>query len=83
MSFLCSWPRIALLSLPFLLSTATYIQAAEADSAALTTYDQSFFAAYNAITAEDLLRRIPGIQDLLNFEPDECASSDHLRQMRA
>ena len=38
---------------------------AEADGAAVVTYDQSYFAQFNAITAEDLLRRIPGIQDLL------------------
>lgn len=45
--------------------------AAETDTAALTTYDQSYFSAYNAITAEDLLRRIPGIQDLLGGQQDE------------
>lgn len=49
------------------------VRAAETDTAALTTYDQSYFAAYNAITAEDLLRRIPGIQDLL-APPDDDGS---------
>ena len=36
-----------------------------AENAAVVTYDQAFFAGFSAITAEDLLRRIPGIQDLL------------------
>jgi len=71
MSFLRSCPHIAIVSLPILTGAAAPTKAAETDSAALTTYDQSFFAAYNAVTAEDLLRRIPGIQDLLNFEPDQ------------
>lgn len=47
---------------------------ADADTAALTTYDQTFFAAYNAITAEDLLRRIPGIQTLLDTPDDDEAA---------
>ena len=36
-----------------------------AENAAVVSYDQVFFAGFSAITAEDLLRRIPGIQDLL------------------
>lgn len=31
----------------------------------ITIYDRIYFADFNAITAEDLLKRIPGIQDLL------------------
>src|SRR5688572_7384823 len=38
------------------------------DSGAIVTYDQAYFAQFNAITAEDLLRRIPGIQDLLDSQ---------------
>ena len=36
------------------------------EGAAVITYDRSYFTQFNAITAEDLLRRIPGIQDLLD-----------------
>ncbi|MSO98873.1 MAG: hypothetical protein EXR11_11755 [Rhodospirillaceae bacterium] len=31
----------------------------------VVTYDRQFFAEFNALTAEDLLKRIPGIQDRL------------------
>lgn len=36
-----------------------------APDGALETYDRAFFAQFNAISAEDLLKRIPGIQDLI------------------
>ncbi|MBM3512422.1 MAG: hypothetical protein FJX59_01760 [Alphaproteobacteria bacterium] len=44
--------------------TATVAQPAPAPGA-LETYDRAFFAQSNAISAEDLLKRIPGIQDLI------------------
>ena len=30
-------------------------------------YDREYFSQFNVISAEDLLRRIPGVQDLMNF----------------
>ena len=30
-------------------------------------YDRNYFSQFNVISADDLLRRIPGVQDLLNF----------------
>ena len=38
----------------------------ETESSSTVVYDQAFFARYSVTTAEDMLRRIPGIQDLLN-----------------
>ncbi len=35
------------------------------ENGSVVTYDRAYLAAFNAISAEDLLRRIPGIQDLL------------------
>lgn len=45
----------------------------DAGTAALTTYDASSFTTFSAITAEDLLRRIPGIQALLDPPDDDAA----------
>ncbi len=39
--------------------------AADGPAAGVETYDRTFFAQFSAISAEDLLKRIPGIQDLL------------------
>ena len=36
-----------------------------APPSAIETYDRTFFAQFNAVSAEDLLKRIPGIQDLI------------------
>ena len=40
-------------------------KAPSSEAALVVTYDQAFFAGFSAITAEDLLLRIPGIQDLV------------------
>lgn len=37
----------------------------ETDDGARTVYEPAFFEQFNAVTAEDILRRIPGIQHLL------------------
>lgn len=43
-----------------------YAQALAAPSAGNVTYDQAFFAGLNLNTAEDMLRRIPGVQAILD-----------------
>lgn len=53
-----------------LMCSAAYAQTAppedaRADTDAIVTYDRTYFAQFNAITAEDLIKRIPGAQEFL------------------
>ena len=38
-------------------------------------YEEAYFSEFNALTAEDLLKRIPGIQDILREAQSETAAS--------
>lgn len=62
-------PHIALrtllaLSVAFAL-TSTPARAQEASEANRTVYDAAYFAPFSVFTAEDMLNRVPGIQELL------------------
>ena len=43
-------------------------------------YDQAYFSGFNALTAEDLLNRIPGIQDLLQDAQSQSSSAATARR---
>lgn len=56
---------IALMPLPLSAQEIVGAKSGVSQSGALTVYDETYFAQFEAITAEDLLKRIPGIQDVL------------------
>ena len=70
----------AALGLILAAAQAGYAHAADTDTAALTTYDQSYFTAYNAITAEDPAERTrfrEQTAELRWMSPDDTTSFVH------
>ncbi len=47
---------------------------------ARVVYDQAYFSQFNAITAEDLLIRVPGIQDILREAQSQTSTSATVRR---
>ncbi|MCR8922823.1 TonB-dependent receptor [Dasania sp. GY-MA-18] len=61
--------------MPVVLSLIAYglvghVWAAESNGD-VVVYEQAFFSKYNAVNAEDVLRRIPGVEKLLDAEQEE------------
>ena len=63
--------QLAILGCWFAVSTQSFAQSGAAEqrgivqSGSRTTYDQDYFAPFNPVTVEDILKRIPGLQDVL------------------
>ena len=84
---ICLWAglRLALavcvwLSCPVTAQEASPGDGGEIRDASRIVYDQSYFSQFNAITAEDLLIRVPGIQDVLRDAQFESSASATTRR---
>ena len=84
---LCSFFCCILVCLTVLPPTGGYAQAvAPAGVPPVQTedsrivYDESYFSGFNALTAEDLLNRVPGIQDILQDAQSQSSSAATARR---